>query len=124
MFHPKNIAKLDSLKDKIINKIKLQDPNSDISSQDIWIDIPFSPSADEPKQIKIKKRRDINDSIDLADIFPLEQWIDAYERSKLKGHIFCYKKYQKLVFNASREVFKDLYKFEIKDFTQDFLKVE
>ena len=66
----------------------------------------------------------VNFWLHLADIFPLEQWIDAYERSKLKGHVFCNKKYQKLVFNASREVFKDLYKFEIKDFTQDFLKVE
>lgn len=124
LHHPKNIAKLQYLKDKIIDTIKLKDPSSDISSQDIWIDIPFPPTADEPKQIKIKKSREINDLIELADIFPLEQWIDAYERSKLKGHVFCNLKYQKVVFNASREVFKVLYKVNIKDFTQDFLKVE
>lgn len=112
------------IKKKIIDKVMTFNSVSDITIDDIWIDIPFPPSADEAKLIEVKKKRTINDSIQLSNIFPLEQWVDAYKRSKLRGHIFCEKKYQKEVYEASRIVLKELFGYTTKTFTKDFIKVK
>jgi len=119
-----NIKKLKLIKEKIIKHILDIEPESDISIHDIWIDIPYPPSADEAKQIEVKKKIHLNESIQLSNIFPLEQWIDAYKRSKLKGHVFCDKKYQKRVYEASCAVFKDIFEYTTQDFTKDFIKIE
>jgi uncharacterized protein len=125
LFHQKNIDILNSLKDEIIKEIKKIDPKSTISRRDFWIDVPFPPSANEAKLIEIKKSRYVEEEpLSLVNIFPLEQWIDAYERSKLKGHIFCEKKYQKIIFKASSTVLQNRYGFKFKEFTSDFIKVE
>lgn len=119
-----NIEKLVDLKHKIVEKAIQINPTSKLTINDFWIDIPFAPSADEAKHIQVKKKNNINDSIQLSDIFPLEQWVDAYKRSKLKGHIFCYKVFQKEVYNASCLALKEAFGYRTKGFTKNFIKVE
>lgn len=118
-----NIDKLNDIKQKIIDRVKKLNPGNPIRRRDIWIDVPFPPSSDEPKQIKVKKRSNLNQVIQLSDVFPLEQWVDAYKTSKLRAHIFCARRFQSVVYTASSEILKEVYNIRPKPFTKDFCKI-
>jgi len=123
LHNQQRIDRLNELKEKIIARVLLKNPNCTIRRRDIWIDVPFPPSAEEPKQIEVKIRSDLNETIPLSEAFPLEQWIDAYKRTKLRVHIFCEKRFQLFVYKASKEVLEEEYAFKIYSYTNQFCKI-
>jgi uncharacterized protein len=119
-----NITRLKAIKEKIVKQISIDSPGLEVDAHDIWIDVPFAPSSSEAKQIVVKKNLKLEDTIELSEIFPLDQWVEAYKSSKLKGHVFCDRKIQGPVYKATKKVFQDEFGFTTLDYTKDFIKVE
>lgn len=98
----KDPDRIRDLRDIIIDEAKL-----DVTSYDVWIDLPPSPSFREASNTPVR----ITDTEikPLGKIFPTKDWLNSYSENKWNGHVFCppIKGYREKINKASQKIFKD-----------------
>lgn len=80
-----NAPKIRTLRELIVDEMNRK--GCKCSVYDLWIDLPKPPSLREPSHCKI--RITAEDYVDLAEVFPADWWLIAYNETKWKGHVFC-----------------------------------
>jgi hypothetical protein len=73
----------------------------------VLVDLPKSPTVEETKSVMIPVGRPATPQTDfspLQDVFPIEQWVDAYNAIKWRGHVFALSEAVPFVSQAAKEV--------------------
>ena len=109
------------LKAKIISNAKKIDPFSTIDEEDIWIDIPKK--LNEKVNIQIKITRNTSKTIPFEKLFPINDWVDAYNDNKWRAYIFSKRENQALVFDASKSALEELYKIKTESYIKEICKI-
>lgn len=95
----------------------------------LLLDIPKSPTIEETEGIMVPislrtGSRDI-DFVPLAEIFPIEKWVDAYNAIKWRGHIFTVEEATMFVNSAATDILgKDPYFLHFTNQATDLCKIE
>lgn len=77
------------------------------SLHDLWVDLPKPPSLNEPSLCKVRITDE--DYVDLAEVFPADWWLIAYNETKWKGYVFCppVEHIRSIVYEAAEKVLRD-----------------
>ncbi len=73
----------------------------------VLVDLPKSPTVEETKSVMVPVGRAAASQTEFAplqDIFPIEQWVDAYNAIKWRGHVFALDEAVPYVNQAAKDV--------------------
>ncbi len=103
-------AKQDKIKQEIIKRIEGISKHN--FNGKIWLDIPNTPKFKEAITTKITDTG--AETITLKDLFPIDDWVNAYSQNKWKAYVFCQEEYIKEVEEASKFILKELYNLQFE----------
>jgi len=119
----KNPEDIEYLKNAIVKECQKEE--SSITDLDVWIDVPgqvlFKEGMLTP--IKISHDNDIEYEI-FANIFPITDWVKAFNEYKWQAHVFTYPKFVGVVSKVSKEIFEKVYDLQFNEINDKICKIE
>ncbi len=114
-------AKIRILRQLIVDEMKKM--GCQCSLYDLWLDLPKPPSLNEPSLCKVRVAE--KEYIDLAEVFPADWWLTAYNETKWKGHIFCppIRKVRDQAYEASERVLKSVEGIQLLPMAREQAKI-
>jgi len=89
-----------------IDKIFGSSPEKALLKTGTWVDVPKAPKF-EDTSVLIERSKN-NDGIKISDVFPIDQWTEAYEAHKFYIRIYSFSEYFDAVEHASRLAIGDV----------------
>lgn len=83
---------VDSFRQDLLKRLHLREGTlENWKIQDIWLNVPSPPKFDEVTNSKVRMIRENGefDTITLNEVFPTNNWGDAYAQHKLQSWVFC-----------------------------------
>jgi hypothetical protein len=84
-----------------------------IEPEEIWLNFPDLPTLKELDLAYIARSN--GHIVHAQEIIPTRGWLGAYETYKSKGHIFAPREYVREVYQAARDVLKEVCGLEFND---------
>lgn len=111
---------IDTLREAIYEEAKKR---CNCSLHDIWVDMPIPPSSGEPAKCLVKMAG-TDETIRLRDVFPIDEWITAFNQNKYQGYVFCPERIRKEVSRAAKTVIEDIYKIKFNKYAEILCKMD
>lgn len=106
----------------------LDESGSDCSIEQIWIDMPRSPSSTEADDtFVVRPSSDVNKKekyVKLTKLFPVDRWVALYTKHKWKGHVFCPPEHVDKISNAAKKVLETKFDIEFNQWAQALCHVD
>lgn len=109
------------LRETIVEEIRKE--HSQITIDDIWVDLPSIPKFKEGALWPIKTFTSGTDYILLRDVFPVDDWTKAFSENKWQGHIFTWPQYTNEVNIAATKVIEEAFAIKFNDFAHSLCKI-
>jgi len=118
MENPDRIAMLRKL---ILDEMKKKGFNCPL--YDLWIDLPKPPSLNEASLCKVRITE--KDYVDLAEVFPADWWLTAFNETKWRGYVFCppIEAIRNAAYDASKKVFKTIEGIDLLPMAKTLAKI-
>jgi HD superfamily phosphohydrolase len=112
---------INMLRQLIIDEMRKK--NCHCSFYDLWVDLPKPPSLNEASLCKVKITED--DYCDLADVFPTDWWLTAFNETKWRGYVFCppNENVREAAFEAASRVFRWVEDIELLPMSKTLAKI-
>lgn len=95
-----------------------------VSADEVWIDLRDGPSFEEAVLCPIKSIGEKGDYIELREVLPVGDWVKAFSQVKWTGYVFSYPNDRKAVYNATKELLRNVFNIELNEFAWKLCKVE
>lgn len=92
---------------------------------DVWIDIPQQALFKEGILTPIKITHGSDTEFEtFAKIFPITDWIKAFNEYKWQAHVFTYPKYLDIVNRISKEIFEKAFDIQFNEINDKICKID
>ncbi|PKM80489.1 MAG: hypothetical protein CVU89_13125 [Firmicutes bacterium HGW-Firmicutes-14] len=103
---------------------KTKEYGEEVPCDQIWVDMPSPPNFKEAIKCPIRSIGEKKGYISLRDVFPVDDWVRAFTENKWKGYIFTRPEYREVVYEASKDVLKEVFGIEVNEFSRLLCKME
>lgn len=90
----------------------------------IWIDVPSSPKFKEAITCIIKNSSTARPILTLKDIFPIDDWTNAFTQNKWCAYVFSMPECRKQVSEVSKSVFEECFDIRFNEYAQSICKID
>lgn len=102
---------------------ELHKEKTEITVDDVWVDLPSIPKFKEGALWPIKTFSNGTDYILLRDVFPVDDWTKAFSENKWQGHIFTWPQYANEVNVAATKVIEEVFSIKFNNFARSLCKI-
>ena len=114
---------LKDVENEIVAQIKRLYGGLDLTGN-VWIDIPKSPKFKEASTCIIKNFSTSAPFLTLTEIFPVDQWVEAFTQNKWSAYVFSMPQYCEQVSSVSKMVLEDIFDVKFNEYAKLICKLQ